>query len=73
MLVCYFVQYSVLDEAVNHGKLYHELTELGERVMLKFAGMDVKKELAKSQIMIEKMERELKITKAALDIIKDGM
>lgn len=62
---------------MNRGKLYHELTELGGWVMLKFAGMDaekkyLKKELAKSQIMIEKMERELEITKAALDFIKDG-
>ncbi len=68
----------MLDDDVSRQGVHQELTELGMRVMRKFAGLDaekkyLRKELTEVRRNLEKLEGELEVTKAALDFSKDGV
>lgn len=68
----------MLDESVTRQGVHQGLTELGIKVMRKFAGLDAEKkylwkELAEVGRNLEKLKGDLEVTKAALDFVKDGM
>lgn len=77
MLFC-LVKYSVLDEGVTRQGVHRELTELGIKVMRKFAGLNaqkkyLRKELAEVRSNLEKLKEDFEVTKAGLDFVKDGV
>ncbi|KAG7325467.1 hypothetical protein KOW79_011783 [Hemibagrus wyckioides] len=70
--------YSFLDDTVNRSILQQEFIELAVKVMRKMAGMEAEKkflwkELEKSRCKLNETEKELEVSKASLDFLKNDI
>ncbi|KAK2889074.1 hypothetical protein Q8A67_014449 [Cirrhinus molitorella] len=63
--------YSLLDEDVSRQGVHQELTELGMRVLRKFAGLDAERKYLWKELV--EVCRNLEKLKAALDFAKDNL